>query len=57
MALSYGTDIRPLFRDGDTKWMKRAGVHLDDPVWMCCQRTRSLCIVRCPRIGRRIQVD
>jgi hypothetical protein len=34
MALSFATDIRPLFRDGDIKCMGRAGVHLDDPAWM-----------------------
>ena len=35
MALSYATDIRPLFRDGDIKCMKPAGVKLDDPAWIC----------------------
>lgn len=35
MALSFATDIRPLFREGDIKCMKRAGVKLDDPAWMC----------------------
>ena len=35
MALSFGTDIRPLFRDGDIACMKPAGVRLDDPAWMC----------------------
>jgi hypothetical protein len=35
MALSFATDIRPLFREGDIACMKPAGVHLDDPVWMC----------------------
>jgi hypothetical protein len=35
MALSFATDIRPLFRDGDIKCMGRAGVNLDDPAWMC----------------------
>jgi hypothetical protein len=34
MALSFATDIRPLFRDGDIKCMGRAGVNLDDPAWM-----------------------
>jgi len=34
MAVSYAADIRPLFRDGDIKCMKPAGVHLDDPAWM-----------------------
>jgi hypothetical protein len=35
MALSFGADIRPLFREGDIKCMKPGGVHLDDPTWMC----------------------
>lgn len=35
MALSFATDIRPLFRDGDIKCMRNAGVNLDDPAWMC----------------------
>jgi hypothetical protein len=35
MALSFATDIRPLFRDEDIECMKPAGVDLDDPVWMC----------------------
>jgi hypothetical protein len=35
MALSFSTDIRPLFRDGDVTCMKSFGVHLDDPAWMC----------------------
>lgn len=35
MALSFATDIRPLFRDGDIKCMSKAGVRLDDPAWMC----------------------
>lgn len=35
MTLSFATDIRPLFRDGDIKCMENAGVHLDDPAWMC----------------------
>ena len=34
MALSFATDIRPLFRDGDIKCMDGSGVHLDDPAWM-----------------------
>ena len=34
MALSFATDIRTLFRDGDIKCMGNAGVHLDDPAWM-----------------------
>ncbi len=35
MALSFATDIRPLFRDGDIKCMGKGGVLLDDPAWMC----------------------
>jgi hypothetical protein len=35
MALSFATDIRPLFRDEDIDCMKPAGVDLDDPAWMC----------------------
>jgi len=35
MALSFATDIRPLFRDGDIACMKPDGVALDDPEWMC----------------------
>jgi hypothetical protein len=34
MALSFAKDIRPLFRDGDLKCMKPAGVLLDDVAWM-----------------------
>lgn len=34
MALSYATDIRPLFRDGDVACMSPAGVLLDDAAWM-----------------------
>jgi hypothetical protein len=35
MALSFATDIRPLFRDEDIECMKSYEVDLDDPVWMC----------------------
>ena len=35
MPLSFATDIRPLFRDGDVSCMKPAGVGLNDPKWMC----------------------
>ena len=35
MALSFAADIRPLFRDGDIKCMKPAGVDLANPAWMC----------------------
>jgi hypothetical protein len=34
MPLTFANDIRPLFRDGDIRCMKPAGVHLDDPTWM-----------------------
>jgi hypothetical protein len=34
MALSFATDIRPLFRDEDITCMDGAGVHLDDFAWM-----------------------
>lgn len=34
MPLTFATDIRPLFRDGDIRCMKPAGVHLDDATWM-----------------------
>lgn len=35
MALSFSTDIRPCFREGDIKCMQTAGVKLGDPAWMC----------------------
>ncbi len=35
MALSFATDIRPLFRDEDITCMDGSGVHLDDHAWMC----------------------
>jgi hypothetical protein len=35
MALSFATDIRPLFRDGDVACMKNVGVELADAAWMC----------------------
>lgn len=35
MALSFATDIRSLFRDGDVACMKNVGVELDDAAWMC----------------------
>ena len=35
MALSFATDIRPLFRDEDIDCMKSMGIDLDDPAWMC----------------------
>jgi hypothetical protein len=37
MALSFITDIRSLFRDGDIHCMGSSGVKLDDPTWMCIQ--------------------
>ena len=35
MALSFATDIRPLFRDGDVECMTPSGIALGDPGWMC----------------------
>jgi hypothetical protein len=35
MALSFATDIRPLFREGDIECMKADGIALDDHAWMC----------------------
>jgi hypothetical protein len=35
MALSFATDICPLFRHEDIECMKPSGVDLDDPAWMC----------------------
>jgi len=35
MALSFATDILPLFREGDVDCMKPDGILLDDPAWMC----------------------
>jgi hypothetical protein len=35
MALSFATDIRPLFRDEDIDCMKAMGIDLNDPAWMC----------------------
>jgi hypothetical protein len=34
MALSFATDIRPLFREGDIDCMKPNGVELDNYAWM-----------------------
>ena len=34
MALSFATDIRPLFRDEDIECMKGVGIELGDPAWM-----------------------
>jgi len=42
MALSFVTDIRPLFRDGDIACMKPAGIALDDPAWMCVPANAQL---------------
>ena len=35
MALSFATDIRPLFRGEDIDCMGPMGIALDDPAWMC----------------------
>ena len=34
MAISFATDIRPLFREEDIECMKPSGVDLDDHAWM-----------------------
>ncbi|MEI9978167.1 MAG: hypothetical protein WDN23_04070 [Edaphobacter sp.] len=34
MALSFATDIRPLFREEDVECMKPMGIDLDDFAWM-----------------------
>jgi hypothetical protein len=34
MALSFATEIRPLFRDEDIECMTPIGIALDDPVWI-----------------------
>jgi hypothetical protein len=35
MALSFASDIRPLFRDEDVECMESMGVALHDAAWMC----------------------
>ena len=35
MALSFATDIRPLFREDDIECMKPMGVYVCDAEWMC----------------------
>ena len=42
MALSFGTDIRPLFRDEDVNCMTSMGVPLDDAAWMCLPANAQL---------------
>jgi hypothetical protein len=42
MALSFATDIRPLFRDGDVACMAHAGVLLGDAAWMCVPANAQL---------------
>ncbi|WP_158787866.1 hypothetical protein [Granulicella sp. L46] len=42
MALSFATDIRPLFRDGDVACMKPAGIALDEAAWMCVPANAQL---------------
>ena len=42
MALSFKTDIRPLFREGDVECMTPAGVLLDDAAWMCVAANAQL---------------
>ena len=34
MALSYGADIRPLFREEDIDCMGSMGIQLGNPAWM-----------------------
>jgi hypothetical protein len=42
MAISFAADIRPLFRDGDIKCMRKGGVKLDDAAWMCVPANAKL---------------
>jgi hypothetical protein len=42
MALSFATDIRPLFRDGDVACMKPGGIALDEASWMCVPANAQL---------------
>jgi hypothetical protein len=42
MALSFATDIRPLFRDEDVGCMTSMGVPLDDAAWMCVPANAQL---------------
>jgi hypothetical protein len=42
MALSFATDIRPLFRSGDVACMKHAGIALDEAAWMCVPANAEL---------------
>jgi hypothetical protein len=42
MALSFATDIRPMFRDGDVACMKHAGIALDEAAWMCVPANAQL---------------
>jgi hypothetical protein len=35
MAISFATDIRPLFREEDIDCMKSMGIDLGDAAWMC----------------------
>ncbi len=44
MALSFATDIRPLFRDGDIECMGPSGVKLDDPAWMRVPANARKCL-------------
>ena len=48
MALSFATDIRPLFRDGDIECMTPMGIELDNPAWMWFPPTREVSTMRCP---------
>jgi hypothetical protein len=42
MAITFAADIRPLFRDGDIKCMRKGGVKLDDAAWMCVPANAKL---------------
>jgi hypothetical protein len=42
MAITFAANIRPLFRDGDIRCMKKAGIKLDDPAWMCVPANANL---------------
>ena len=42
MAITFAANIRPLFRDGDIKCMRKGGVKLDDAAWMCVPANAKL---------------
>ena len=49
MALSFATDIRPLFREEDIGCMKSMGIDLDDPCLDVRARQRAGCLPDCVR--------